>query len=106
MYICGRSSAPRRQVKASHAILIVEPASKQSLLALLQDGDRFWRMPEAYIRGNTIKYLRVPDEVIDKVRDDSYNRAGNTGILKAGTAMLMLAFASHIVPLCVTKQPA
>lgn len=35
-------------------------------------------MPEAYIRGNTIKYLRVPDEVIDKVRDDSYNRAGDT----------------------------
>ena len=35
-------------------------------------------MPEAYIRGNTIKYLRVPDEVIDKVRDDSYNRAGIT----------------------------
>ena len=28
-----------------------------------QDGDRFWRMPECYIRGNTIKYLRVPDEV-------------------------------------------
>ncbi|RWW75154.1 hypothetical protein BHE74_00016848 [Ensete ventricosum] len=27
------------------------------------DGDRFWRMPECYIRGNTIKYLRVPDEV-------------------------------------------
>lgn len=36
-------------------------------------------MPEAYIRGNTIKYLRVPDEVIDKVRDDSYNRAGSMG---------------------------
>lgn len=29
----------------------------------MQDGDRFWRMPEAYIRGNTVKYLRVPDEV-------------------------------------------
>lgn len=28
-----------------------------------QDADRFWRMPEAYLRGNTIKYLRVPDEV-------------------------------------------
>ncbi|KAB5521511.1 hypothetical protein DKX38_025830 [Salix brachista] len=27
------------------------------------DGDRFWRMPKCYIRGNTIKYLRVPDEV-------------------------------------------
>ena len=29
----------------------------------MQDGDRFWRIPETYIRGNTIKYLRVPDEV-------------------------------------------
>ncbi|RGB44005.1 hypothetical protein C1646_616533, partial [Rhizophagus diaphanus] len=27
------------------------------------EGDRFWRLPECYIRGNTIKYLRVPDEV-------------------------------------------
>ena len=29
----------------------------------LQEGDRFWRMPETYIRGNTIKYVRVPNEV-------------------------------------------
>lgn len=40
-------------------------------------------MPEAYIRGNTIKYLRVPDEVIDKVREDSYNRAGNAAAAPA-----------------------
>jgi len=32
----------------------------------MQDGDRFWRMPECYIRGNTIKYLRVPDEVCSR----------------------------------------
>ncbi len=32
-------------------------------MAAAQDGDRFWRLPEAYIRGNTIKYVRVPDEV-------------------------------------------
>lgn len=56
-------------------------------------------MPEAYIRGNTIKYLRVPDEVIDKVRDDSYNRAGSTGCHKAGKAVQMLSFMSHILPL-------
>lgn len=30
---------------------------------VVQDGDRFWRMPETYVRGNTIKYLRVPNEV-------------------------------------------
>jgi hypothetical protein len=28
-----------------------------------QDGDRFWKIPEVFIRGNTIKYLRIPDEV-------------------------------------------
>ncbi|KAL7239503.1 hypothetical protein ACSBR2_005405 [Camellia fascicularis] len=39
------------------------------------DGDRFWRMPECYIRGNTIKYLRVPDEVIDKVQEETKSRA-------------------------------
>lgn len=43
-----------------------------------QDGDRFWRMPEAYIRGNTIKYLRVPDEVLDKAREADMRRDGAT----------------------------
>lgn len=28
-------------------------------------------MPECYIRGSTIKYLRIPDEVIDMVKDDA-----------------------------------
>lgn len=41
-----------------------------------QDGDRFWRMPEAHVRGNTIKYLRVPDEVIDKVKEASHKQQG------------------------------
>jgi hypothetical protein len=27
------------------------------------DGDRFWRMANCYVRGNTIKYICVPDEV-------------------------------------------
>ncbi|KAL7058170.1 hypothetical protein AAHC03_016581 [Spirometra sp. Aus1] len=35
-----------------------------------QDGDRFWKMPECYIRGGIIKYLRIPDDVIDKVKED------------------------------------
>jgi hypothetical protein len=28
-----------------------------------QDGQRFFKMPEAYIRGNTLKYISVPEEV-------------------------------------------
>ncbi|KAJ3237428.1 RNA processing protein [Chytriomyces hyalinus] len=34
------------------------------------DGEKFWRLPEVYIRGATIKYLRLPDEIIDLVRED------------------------------------
>lgn len=64
------------------------------------DGDRFWRLPEVYIRGNNagslqpeflarltvqqqIKYLRVPDEIIDLVKEqqqrDQANRGGRGG---------------------------
>ncbi|WZY74276.1 hypothetical protein YC2023_006516 [Brassica napus] len=37
----------------------------REVICTSKDGDRFWRMPECYIRGNTIKYLRVPDEATD-----------------------------------------
>ncbi|KAJ8749633.1 hypothetical protein K2173_026282 [Erythroxylum novogranatense] len=47
----------------------------REVICTSKDGDRFWRMPECYIRGNTIKYLRVPDEVIDKVQEESKSRA-------------------------------
>jgi len=33
-----------------------------------QDGETFWRLPEAYLRGNTVKYVRVPDEVLESVK--------------------------------------
>ncbi|KAL0858048.1 hypothetical protein Bca101_063202 [Brassica carinata] len=51
-----------------------------SLLILCPDGDRFWRMPECYIRGNTIKYLRVPDEIgnhqeLDEEEEEKVQRA-------------------------------
>ncbi|KAL2652566.1 hypothetical protein R1flu_020694 [Riccia fluitans] len=46
----------------------------REVICTSKDGDRFWRMPECYIRGNTIKYLRVPDEVIDKVQEEAVKR--------------------------------
>ncbi|CAK7204502.1 hypothetical protein SEUCBS139899_007259 [Sporothrix eucalyptigena] len=33
------------------------------------DGDSFMRIPEVYVKGNNIKYLRVPDEIIDTVKE-------------------------------------
>ncbi|RCN38772.1 LSM domain protein [Ancylostoma caninum] len=28
-----------------------------------KDGDKFFKMPEVYIRGSTVKYLRIPETV-------------------------------------------
>ncbi|KAL1558409.1 sm-like protein LSM4 [Salvia divinorum] len=47
----------------------------REVICTSKDGDRFWRMPECYVRGNTIKYLRVPDEVIDKVQEETKSRS-------------------------------
>lgn len=44
--------------------------SLREVICTSRDGDKFWRMPECYIRGSTIKYLRIPDEVIDMVKED------------------------------------
>jgi hypothetical protein len=42
-----------------------------------KDGEKFWRMKEVYIRGNTIKYVRVPDDTLGKaVEDNKAHRAG------------------------------
>ncbi len=32
-----------------------------------RDGDRFWKLEEAYIRGSSIKYMTIPDEVLEMV---------------------------------------
>jgi len=34
------------------------------------EGDKFHRLPEAYVRGNNIKYMRVSDEIIDIVKEN------------------------------------
>ncbi|KIP08994.1 hypothetical protein PHLGIDRAFT_350164 [Phlebiopsis gigantea 11061_1 CR5-6] len=38
------------------------------------EGDKFWKLKECYIRGSTIKYLRVPDTLLDVVKEEQ-NRA-------------------------------
>ncbi|KAL7413603.1 hypothetical protein BDY24DRAFT_340457, partial [Mrakia frigida] len=44
------------------------------------DGERFWKMKECYVRGNTIKYLRVADSVLDSVQaDQAKMRENNRG---------------------------
>ena len=42
----------------------------REVICTSRDGDKFWRMNECYIRGSMIKYLRIPDEVIDQVKEE------------------------------------
>ncbi|TFK74639.1 Sm-like ribonucleo protein [Pluteus cervinus] len=38
------------------------------------EADRFFKLKECYIRGSTIKYLRIPDNLLDVVKEEQ-NRA-------------------------------
>ncbi|VDN04052.1 unnamed protein product [Thelazia callipaeda] len=35
-----------------------------------RDGDHFLKLQEVYVRGSTIKYLRIPDDVVDLVKEE------------------------------------
>ena len=37
----------------------------RDVICTSRDGDRFWKLPELVVRGNNIKYLRVPEEARD-----------------------------------------
>ena len=39
-------------------------------------------MPECYIRGSTIKYLRIPDEVIDMVKEEVIQKSKGRGDMR------------------------
>ncbi|XP_063900798.1 U6 snRNA-associated Sm-like protein LSm4 [Zophobas morio] len=52
--------------------------SLRQVIITSKDGDRFWNVPDCYIRGNVIKYLRMPDEVLDKaIQEEAHFRARN-----------------------------
>ncbi|CAH2083345.1 unnamed protein product [Euphydryas editha] len=56
----------------------------REVICTSRDGDKFWRMPECYIRGSTIKYLRIPDEVIDMVKEETQVKARGRGEVNKG----------------------
>ncbi|RLL98597.1 hypothetical protein CFD26_105161 [Aspergillus turcosus] len=41
------------------------------------EGDRFFRLPEVYVRGNNIKYLRIPEEIVEMVKEQQQNQPQN-----------------------------
>lgn len=56
----------------------------REVICTSRDGDKFWRMPEVYIRGVNIKYLRIPDEVIDMVHEEEKHNQRNRKNIDTG----------------------
>ncbi|KAI9683408.1 MAG: Telomerase protein component 1 [Trizodia sp. TS-e1964] len=48
------------------------------------EGDKFFRLAEVYIRGSNIKYLRVPDEIIELVKDQQQSQSSSNRGARGG----------------------
>lgn len=48
----------------------------REVICTAKDGEKFWRLKEVYIRGNTIKYVRVPEESLGKAVEEKNRRTG------------------------------
>ena len=53
--------------------------SLRDVICTSRDGDRFWKLPEVVIRGNNVKYLRIPEEVINLVPEEDFSARGGKG---------------------------
>eukprot|EP00397_Hematodinium_sp_SG-2012_P059449 GEMP01076214.1.p1 GENE.GEMP01076214.1~~GEMP01076214.1.p1 ORF type:complete len:118 (+),score=23.57 GEMP01076214.1:39-392(+) len=42
----------------------------RDIVCTSKDGERFWKIPECFIRGNNVKYLRIPDEVFGMAQNE------------------------------------
>ena len=49
------------------------------MICTSRDGDRFWKLPEVIIRGNNVKYLRIPEEIIGMVPEEDPSAKGGGG---------------------------
>lgn len=48
----------------------------REVICTAKDGEKFWRMKEVFIRGNTIKYIRVPEDTLGKALEYQARRNG------------------------------
>lgn len=49
-----------------------------------RDGDKFWKMPEVFIRGNSIKYIRIPDEILEQANQIEHQQRQERSAMRGG----------------------
>lgn len=66
--------------------------SMRGVVRTSRNGDEFWSLPEVYVRGNTIKYVRVPDTVLDAVAEEKQAREAAVRLLPCCCDMFTYMF--------------
>ena len=49
----------------------------EDVICTSKDGDKFVKIAECYIRGNSIKYMRIGEEILDMVPEYKGKSSGN-----------------------------
>lgn len=60
----------------------------RDIVCTSRDGERFWKIPECYVRGNSIKYLRLPDEALNVAGKQMAHESDRSVLISRGTFRL------------------
>ena len=55
-----------------------------------KDGEKFTKLTECYIRGSSIKYLRLPEEAVDRVLEEEKQWQGSGGRGRGGKCVFCI----------------
>ena len=62
-----------------------------------KDGEKFTKLTECYIRGSSIKYLRLPEEAVDRVLEEEKQWQGSGGRGRGGKSVLYSGLYIYII---------
>ena len=84
---------PLAPVLVSWCYLLKFPFCHHRPLTHSQDADKFVKMVEVYVRGNSIKYVTIPEEVLDMVQEEDLSKESEC---HKASALLSISTASQI----------
>ena len=77
----------------------------RDVICASRDGDRFWKLPELVVRGNNIKYLRIPEEARD-ARPRLEATAASVATAAAEGVPIHTPFAHYQPPVLSAARPS
>ncbi|SCP04404.1 U6 snRNA-associated Sm-like protein LSm4, putative [Plasmodium ovale] len=53
----------------------------KNIICTSKDGDKFWKISECYVRGNSVKYIRVQDQAIEQAIEETTEQIWEEGVV-------------------------